>query len=84
MLAFALQLKKKHGKTSFRVVEKFPDIPVAAVQYPFTHKQYTEQHNDTEYTERKLFTPAGSESCTKTEGHPLLAHGSAGFQTKEL
>ena len=23
--------------------------PVAAVQYTFTHKQYTEQHNETEY-----------------------------------
>jgi hypothetical protein len=28
-LAFALQLRKKHGKTSVRVVEKCPDIPVA-------------------------------------------------------
>jgi hypothetical protein len=32
----------------------------------------------------KLFTPVGSESCTNTEGHPLLAHGSAAFETKEL
>jgi hypothetical protein len=24
--------------------------PVAVVHYTFTHKQYTEQHNDTEYT----------------------------------
>jgi hypothetical protein len=24
---------------------------MAAVQYTFTHKQYTEQHNETEYTE---------------------------------
>jgi hypothetical protein len=48
-LAFALQLRKKHGKTSVRVVEKCPDIPVAVVQYTFTHKQYTEQHNDTEW-----------------------------------
>jgi hypothetical protein len=30
-LAFALQLKKKQGKTSVRVVEKCPDIPVAVV-----------------------------------------------------
>jgi hypothetical protein len=44
-LAFALQLRKKHGKTSVRVVEKCPDIPMAVVQY-------TEQHNETEYTER--------------------------------
>jgi hypothetical protein len=34
-------------RTSVRVVEKCPDIPVAAVQYTFTHKQYTEQHNET-------------------------------------
>jgi hypothetical protein len=47
-LAFALKLRKKHGKTSVRVVEKCPDIPVAVVQYTFTHKQYTEQHNETE------------------------------------
>jgi hypothetical protein len=53
-LAFALQLRKKHGKPSVRVVEKCPDIPVAVVQYTFTHKQYTEQHNETEYTERNI------------------------------
>jgi hypothetical protein len=47
-LAFALQLTKKHGETSVRVVEKCPDIPVAEVHYRFTHKQYTEQHNETE------------------------------------
>jgi hypothetical protein len=41
-LVFALQLSKKHGKTSVRVVEKGPDIPVAFVQYTLTHKQYTE------------------------------------------
>jgi hypothetical protein len=48
ILAFALQLRKKHGKTSVRVVEKCPDIPVEVVQYTFTHKRYKEQHNDTE------------------------------------
>jgi hypothetical protein len=32
-LAFALQLRKKHAKTSVRVIEKCPDIPVAVVQY---------------------------------------------------
>jgi len=26
---------------------------VAVVQYTFTHKQYTEQHNETEYIEKK-------------------------------
>jgi hypothetical protein len=28
--------------------------PVAVVQYTFTHKQYTEQHNETEYTEQNI------------------------------
>jgi hypothetical protein len=37
-LAFALQLRKKHGKNSVRAVEKCPDIPVTVVQYTFTHK----------------------------------------------
>jgi hypothetical protein len=45
-LEFALQLRKKHGKPSVRVVETCPDIPVAVVQYTFTHKQCTEQHNE--------------------------------------
>jgi hypothetical protein len=38
-------------KSSVGVVEKCPDILVAEVQYTFTHKQYTEQHSETEYTE---------------------------------
>jgi hypothetical protein len=42
-LTFALQLRKKQGKTSVRVVEKCPDIPVAKVQYTFTQKWYTVQ-----------------------------------------
>jgi hypothetical protein len=29
--------------------------PVAVVQYTFTHKQYTEQHNKTEYTEQNMY-----------------------------
>jgi hypothetical protein len=43
-----LKLRKKHGKTSVRVVEKFPDIPVAVVQYTFTLKQHKYDHNETE------------------------------------
>jgi hypothetical protein len=39
-LEFALKLRKRNGKTSVRVAKKFPDIPVAAVQYTCTHKQY--------------------------------------------
>jgi hypothetical protein len=31
-LAFALQLRKKQGNPSVRVVKKCPDIPVAVVQ----------------------------------------------------
>ena len=26
----------------------------STVQYTFTHKQYTEQHNETEYTEQNI------------------------------
>jgi hypothetical protein len=28
--------------------------PVAVVQFAFTHKQYTKQHNETEYTEQNM------------------------------
>ena len=28
--------------------------PMAVAQYTFTHKQYTEQHNETEYPERNI------------------------------
>jgi hypothetical protein len=31
---------------------------VAAVQYTVTHKQYTEQHSETEYTERNIWLTA--------------------------
>jgi hypothetical protein len=44
-------MRKKHGKTSVRVVEKCPDIPVALVQYTFTHYN---THNDTENTARNI------------------------------
>jgi len=27
---------------------------MAVVQYTFTHKQYTEQHSETEYTEQNI------------------------------
>jgi hypothetical protein len=72
-LAFALQLRKKQGKSSVRVVEKYPDIPVAAVQYTFTHKQYTEQHNETEYTERSVHNNKNTNKMTnnvnKSDNH---------------
>jgi hypothetical protein len=50
---FALQLKKNNEKTSVRVVGKCPDIPVAVVQYIFTHKQYTQQHDEKVHTTTK-------------------------------
>ena len=28
--------------------------PMAVVQYTFTHRQYIEQHNETEYTEQNI------------------------------
>jgi hypothetical protein len=31
-----------------------PDMPVAVVQYTFTHKHYTEQNNETEYNEKNI------------------------------
>ena len=40
-LAFALQLRKKQGTLSLRVVEKCPDIPVAFVQYTQKHKYFS-------------------------------------------
>jgi cell division protein FtsL len=29
--------------------------PLAVIQYTFTHKQYTEQHNETQYLERNIY-----------------------------
>jgi hypothetical protein len=52
-LAFALQLRKKYGKASVRVVEKCPDIPVAVVQHTFTHKQYKEYRERNIYNNKK-------------------------------
>jgi hypothetical protein len=37
-----LTIEKKHGNTSVRVIENCPNMPMAAAQYTFTHKQYTE------------------------------------------
>jgi hypothetical protein len=53
-LAFALQLRKKHRETSVMVVKKSLHIPVAVVQYTFTHKLYTEKHSGTECTEQNM------------------------------
>jgi hypothetical protein len=48
--------KKKDGKSAhhdFDIFVKFNWVchPVTAVQYTFTHKQFTEQHNETECPE---------------------------------
>jgi hypothetical protein len=56
-LAFALQLRKKQGKTSVRVVEKCPDIPVAFL------RQYASNTLDNEqatYAQQILVTQAAS------------------------
>jgi hypothetical protein len=55
-LAFTSQLRKKHGKPSVRLVEKCPDIPVAVVQYTFTHIKYVEQHNESNTQNRTYIT----------------------------
>jgi len=36
--------------------------PVAAVQYTFTHKQYTEQSNGTGYTEQNVHNNNNTET----------------------
>jgi hypothetical protein len=43
-----------HYSRSVGVVKNCPSIPLAVVQYTFTHKQYTEQNNETEYTELNI------------------------------
>jgi hypothetical protein len=54
-LVFALQLRKKHGITSARVVEKsFPHIPVAVVQYTNSTKNNAKTQNETRITIRIL------------------------------
>jgi hypothetical protein len=65
-LAFALQLRKKHGKALVRVVKKCPYIPVAVVQYTFTHRQYTEQHKETQYTERNIHNNKNTKANKRT------------------
>jgi len=42
-LGFALQLRKKHGKTSVRVAAR----PIQAVQYKNNEQQYKRQNNNT-------------------------------------
>jgi hypothetical protein len=37
-LELALHLREKHGKSSVKLVEKCPDIPVAVVKYTEEHK----------------------------------------------
>jgi len=40
-----------HFNVWYVVLTAIELTPVAVVQYTFTHKQYTEQHNGTEHTE---------------------------------
>jgi hypothetical protein len=39
---------------------------VAVIQYKFTHKPYTEQHNETEYTERKILNNKNTSTNKRT------------------
>jgi hypothetical protein len=39
---------EEKARKNLRVVEKCPDVTVAVVQYTLTHKQYAEQHNETD------------------------------------
>jgi hypothetical protein len=75
-LAFVLQLRKKHVKTSVRVDEKCPDIPVTVVQYTITHKQYTEQHNETEYTELNIHNNNNTQANNRTHNIITKMHKS--------
>jgi hypothetical protein len=38
---------------------------VAVIQYTFTHKQYTEKHNEIEYTERNIYNNKNTEANKK-------------------
>jgi hypothetical protein len=76
-LAFALQLREKHGKTSVMVVEKCPDIPVAVVQYTFTHKQYSSTvhiytQNSTQNTENGIYITIKRKKFGSTGRAPSL------------
>jgi len=42
---------------------------VAVVQYTFTHKQYTEQHNGTEYPEQNIYITVRMCKLTKNTEH---------------
>jgi hypothetical protein len=60
-MAFALQLSKKHGKTSVRVLEKCPDIPVAVVQFStHLHTNSTQNTENGTYITIKKLTNLGS------------------------
>jgi hypothetical protein len=50
-----LTAEEKARETSVRVVEKCPDIPVAVVQYTFTHKQYTNSTQNNTMTQNGTY-----------------------------
>jgi hypothetical protein len=58
-LAFTLKLMKKHGKTSVRVVEKCPYIPV----------QHTFTHNNTQNNTMRQNTPNGIYITNRIQEH---------------
>ena len=47
-------ISQKEDQLRSGIVLQLDWHPVAVVQYTFTHKQYTEQHNETEYPEGNI------------------------------
>ena len=47
---------------------------MAVVQYTFTHKQYTEQHNETEYTERNIHNNKNTETSKRIHNITIRIH----------
>jgi hypothetical protein len=84
-LAFALQPREKHGKPSVRVVEKYPDIPVAVVQYTFTHKQHTQHcstlHIYTQHTEHRSTQHIYTQTAHTTQQYSTHLHTNSTHNT---
>jgi hypothetical protein len=49
-----LTTEEKAQKNLNYGIQKVPRYPNGSIQYTVTQKQYTEKHNETEYTERNI------------------------------
>jgi cell division protein FtsL len=58
--------------------------PVAIVQYTFTHKQYTEQHNETEYLERNIHNNKNTNTNKRIHNITKRIHNSKNIQFTKL